>query len=207
MYVGQTTQTPNQRFCQHRRDARSDKRRKLTISHAIHKYGWTGFTNHILEVCESQDELDNAEKYWISHYECRAPHGYNLDAGGRGSGIKADETRAKMSKSKMGHATSDAAKEKLSKAHKGKQRPPEVIQKMKEGMAKRMARLGKDNKGCGPIKHSEETKEKIANSLRGRKMSAESRRKRDETYAKKRLAKLLRESETCQMSSEKSSPY
>ena len=53
------------------------------ITAAISKYGKDNFDREILQWCETRDELNAAEKYWISKYDA-TNKGYNLSAGGEG---------------------------------------------------------------------------------------------------------------------------
>jgi hypothetical protein len=50
---------------------------------ALRKYGLENFTIEILEVCNSLEELNNKEVYWISNFQStNSILGYNLDSGG-----------------------------------------------------------------------------------------------------------------------------
>lgn len=57
----------------------------LLLRKAIEKYGFTNFKKEILEVCSTQEQLNQREIYWIT--ELRATErgvGYNIAAGGTG---------------------------------------------------------------------------------------------------------------------------
>lgn len=94
-YIGQTTRTLEERIYEHRHC------KKTAIGKAIQKYGWSKetFKVEILEVCETLEQLNEREKFWIAKYNSIAPNGYNLTEGGS-IGIpgkpKSDETRANM---------------------------------------------------------------------------------------------------------------
>jgi group I intron endonuclease len=50
---------------------------------ALRKYGLENFTIEILEICNSLEELNNKEIYWISELQStNSIFGYNLDSGG-----------------------------------------------------------------------------------------------------------------------------
>ena len=52
---------------------------------AIQKYGVENFNKEILEVCESVEDLNEREKYWISFYDStNRSIGYNIALGGNG---------------------------------------------------------------------------------------------------------------------------
>ena len=74
IYIGQKKAT---RFIEHYKG--SGKR--LWVS--IKKYGFDNFKVELIEECESQEELDEREKYWIAACDARNPDvGYNLAKGG-----------------------------------------------------------------------------------------------------------------------------
>jgi len=68
---------------------------------AIKKYGKNNFKKEILQECKSQEELNNAEIYWINELNSRDKKiGYNIALGGDGkcAGTKlSDETKQKIS--------------------------------------------------------------------------------------------------------------
>lgn len=52
---------------------------------AIQKYGKANFKKDILQICNTQEELDNAEKYWIDKYNAVSDKNfYNIAEGGLG---------------------------------------------------------------------------------------------------------------------------
>lgn len=53
------------------------------IKAAIQKYGLKNFTKSVLEECESKEELNDREIYWISEKNSKE-EGYNLTGGGTG---------------------------------------------------------------------------------------------------------------------------
>lgn len=102
---------------------------------AIQKYGWDNFEHTIIAKDLSKEEADELEKYYIQKYNSTdSEYGYNRSIGGQ-------------------HIVTDAAREKMSIAHKGK---PAW------------------NKGKSI---SEETKQKISNTLTGSHLSEETRQK------------------------------
>src|ERR1035437_10666002 len=91
-YIGQTIQALMDRVYRHR-----SKISKTAISLAIAKYGFDYFNISILQECQTQDELNVAEEYWIKYLNTLAPNGYNLKEGGGSKGKATAETRLKMS--------------------------------------------------------------------------------------------------------------
>ena len=74
-YVGQTTRTLKERFSEH---AQADS----LLGRAIQKYGAENFSREVLAKCETQEELDAQEKFYIKKLDCKHPKGYNANDGG-----------------------------------------------------------------------------------------------------------------------------
>lgn len=193
VYVGQTTRDPEERFVEHRSNAKNKRvRGRQAITLAIHKHGWESFSQEILETCSSQEELNLAETIWIERYNCMCPNGYNLTTGGGNAGKPSDETRAKMSKSMtgiphgpmsdeqkairsragIGRIFSEDRKRRISESQIGKIRSPESIKKMIESKTGKKLPL-RTAEHCRRIseakvggRHSEETKKKLSEASR-----------------------------------------
>lgn len=119
------------------------------LEYAIKKYGWDNFRCEIIEECESLDEMNLKESYWIHYYNSNDLNiGYNLDSGGGHNKQHHQSTKDKMSKSALGKPKSpehcrNIAKAKLGTTHepwqqgkiwvmKGEERyflPPDEAQK------------------------------------------------------------------------------
>lgn len=87
---------------------------------AIIKYGWTDFTTTILYDRVTIDEANIIESLCIEQHSTLFPAGYNLTGGGR-VGLLSDETKRRISNSKVGHAHSDETKRRISESMKGNQ--------------------------------------------------------------------------------------
>lgn len=140
-YVGKTLQSIELRWKRHLRT-----QHKSALHKAIDKYGLSSF--EVKELCRVPVELLNQqEQRWISKLNTLSPNGYNLTLGGDGSyGFKHDEK----------------AKDKMSKAKKGK--PISKITKLalEEALKKNHPRKG--------VILTEETKVKISKANTGHKM-------------------------------------
>lgn len=77
IYVGQTKRTLEERFNEH-------KKADTYIGNAVRKYGEENFLCIVLEECETQEELNEAEIKWIAKLNCLRPNGYNCTTGGEG---------------------------------------------------------------------------------------------------------------------------
>lgn len=108
-YIGQTIKSPDRRINEH-----FQGRRRSAIALAIKKHGAMNFTRHVLQVCDSQSEMDDAEVEWIQRLGTVAPGGYNIALGGKGQGAVSEEIRAKIARSKSGIARPDWVREKIS---------------------------------------------------------------------------------------------
>ena len=97
-YVGQTTQTVEERFKEHKRCKTSN------IGRAIRKHGAENFSAAILKVCESQEKLNCWERHFIKSRGTRWPNGYNNTDGGEGGWERTSESVVKMSRSGMKHS-------------------------------------------------------------------------------------------------------
>lgn len=112
IYIGQTTRTLKQRMAEHKSST------DTAIGHAINKYGLENFKSETVEECETLDELNEREIFWIAHYNCIAPNGYNLKEGGK-NGTHSAETRAKLSEINKGKKLSPETCKKISDSKKG----------------------------------------------------------------------------------------
>jgi group I intron endonuclease len=57
----------------------------IILKYAIEKYGEENFTKQILQECKTQNELNDAEIYWIEFYNATDKKiGYNIALGGAG---------------------------------------------------------------------------------------------------------------------------
>lgn len=105
------------------------------INNARKKYGVENFKTEILDECETLEEANELEKYYIKKLNTKFPNGYNLTNGGEGiEGFEhSEETRKKIAETKKGERNpqygktpwnkgmtmNDELREKLSKSHVG----------------------------------------------------------------------------------------
>lgn len=147
----------------------------VILKKAIKKYGKENFEKFLIQFCETKEELDKQEVFWIAEYRKRGLAQYNVADGGDGvkgipawnKGIKpSEETRKKLSEAMKVHAynkgrhLSEETKKKISEAHKGKHYSEETKRKMSE------SHKGKNIWMKG--RHfSEETKKKMSEAHKG----------------------------------------
>ena len=181
-YVGQTSD-PEFRWRKHRKASLDCP----YLHRAIRKYGRKNFDFTLIQRCESAEEANTQEIYWITRLGTLAPNGYNLKEGGLGGGLDSLETRLKKSFSKQGKRNSfygkkhsDESKRKISEAKKGQKLQltgedllRRQIQKTFLGKAHsaetrakmKAAHTGEKHNFFGKT-HSEETKRKMSESRR-----------------------------------------
>lgn len=146
-YVGQTvTHRQNKgkyrpygvrrRFAEHCSNAMCNTKpsQSSCLYNAIRQHGTEAFTYHELELCDI-GSMDAREKYWIDHYGCTYPEGFNLTTGGAkhfqtiatvqvpprsqprprgGCEFRSADTRARMSVSMKAASATDDVKAKRS---------------------------------------------------------------------------------------------
>jgi len=153
IYVGQTTQKFEARKSSH---IYQSKKPEYYFHRALAKYGAHLFIWKIEKECETKEELNQAEEFYMNYYNSRDPEcGFNIkEAGSRGK--HTEETKKKISAIKIGKKMSP-----LSEQHKKK-------------ISERT--IGSNNPFYGK-KHSEETKMKLRMINTGKIKSEETKAK------------------------------
>ena len=122
------------------------------INKAREKYGLESWSVEILKECDSSEELNHWEMYFIEKFNTKRPFGYNLNDGGKGqSGFHhSEESKTKISNSKKG-------------VNKGIPRTEETKKKISEAKRGIRTSLGMTNHH-----HSIETKKKLSQAHKGK---------------------------------------
>lgn len=166
----------------------------ILITRSIRKYGKKNFVKEILEYCNSQNELNKREIYWIAFFNStNIEIGYNIANGGLGPGLGMEpwnkgkhlyeETKEKISKANKGRRFSKEVNDKKGRKGElnsfyGKKHSDESRKKMSENHAdisgdkNPMVKLKKN-----PIKYNE-WKNKAGKGMRGKKITPEQKEKR-----------------------------
>ncbi len=147
VYVGQTIVDILIRFEQHCCKTSNC----VALRNAIMKHGRENFKIESVFQSDSLEELNKREKELIEELKSLSPNGYNLRTGGDRFSLS-DETRKKMSKSKLGVPKSEETKRRMSEAWKGVPKPKSL--EWRENQSIKMT--GK--------KHSSESKRKMSNA-------------------------------------------
>ncbi len=107
VYIGQTIMTLEERFYFH---CNPSKDNKMLICRSIKKYGKDNFIKEIIEYCETLEQSNIREEYWVNYYDARNKKiGYNIRPGG-GNSLKTEEFRKRISE---GIKNSEKAKNKV----------------------------------------------------------------------------------------------
>ena len=76
-YVGQIRQSIEKRFIQH-------AKANSPLGNAMQDCGLENFTIEIIEECETQEQANLQERFWIKVLNSKMPDGYNRSSGGEG---------------------------------------------------------------------------------------------------------------------------
>ena len=149
---------------------------------ALKKYGRKNFKCELIENCETKEDLDKKEIYWIAFYRNKNDC-YNITEGGQGrSATHSKETRKKLSKSLTGRIILNEARENMSNAHKGIRVTEESKLKISKALKGRVfseehrKNLSKSHIGI-PNPHSKEWREKVSQANKGKKRTETSKEK------------------------------
>ena len=160
VYIGITSKPVNDRWLNGRGYVRNDH-----FWRAIKKYGWANINHEILETALSREEAANAEKRYIKEFRSNEPqYGYNMTDGGEKGARHTEQSRKKLSASKMGKSYNvgvpftEERKKHLSENHAdvsgennpmyGKRKPQEEIERRQ---AHRAYKTGSENQTARPI--------------------------------------------------------
>ena len=98
-YIGQTVFPINKRWSAHKYASFKSKRKSKSALHsAIFRYGIKNFGIKIITHCNSIEEMNHREQYYIKLFNTLAPNGYNLDNGGKNK-LASEQTKKKMRES------------------------------------------------------------------------------------------------------------
>jgi len=154
------------------------------LNRAIKKYGKGNFVKEILCKCNSLEELNDKEKYYIKEYNTKVPYGYNLTDGGEGNlgWIPSNDTRKKNSEAHMGEKNYFFGKRRddHSEKMKGKNNPMYGIRRFgKENPMYGKKRLDNMKRNRHP-----DVRKKVSEGLKNHIVTEETKRKIRESLIK-----------------------
>jgi group I intron endonuclease len=120
LYVGQTTQSLEERFRQH---CKASNVGTMRICRAIQKYGKEHFQIRLLQAGSSPEELGRLEVKWSDLLNTMSPNGYNLQVGDAGSRKHNEESLVKIREARARQVFSSETREKFSKRSQGEGSP------------------------------------------------------------------------------------
>jgi len=153
------------------------------IYYALKKYGFDSFDVEILDYCFEQDQMDDAECYWITFYDT-INNGYNIREGGS-RGQWSDEMRLLISERTKAamkiHKHSPETIQRIADKLRGQTRPDEVKQLMSKN---RKGKGCKENNAWYGNPLPEDHRKKIGDGNRGKIRSEETKKKISEASKK-----------------------
>jgi group I intron endonuclease len=149
IYVGKTNRSLEERFSGHIKSAKNKVNRYLYDS--MNHHGYHSFEIIEIETCNSDEQLNEREKFWIKELNSLYPNGYNMTEGGDGGNtLKSwSEEERKLLYKMQGNK------------RRGK-RPPEFSQTMSEASKKRELEKSEEKKKEVSQKISKTLKEKYS---------------------------------------------
>jgi len=216
VYVGKSVDIKD-RIIHHSNELLGNRHRSDHLQKAWNKYGKENFQFETLKLCKKED-LDKWEKYYIyEKYNSFNPNcGYNLKRGGEG-GPLSSETKIKIGIANKGKKRTEELKKsisermkglkhtedqnkKKSERMKGKKRNEETKRKISESQkGRKRNKLSEEHKrkiglsGLGK-KRTELTKQNISNSLKGRRLSEDHKKKMSERLVTEESKRKMSES-------------
>ena len=182
IYVGKTTRPLKERISEHCRQKNSS----LT-DRAMRKHNLQDFRIEILEQCETIEQLNEREIFWIAELDCKQPKGYNLTDGGDGLTGCSDSTRQKLSEINTGKKMSDESRAKLSAAQTEIANRPGESERRSKWMTDYYARPGSLEK------KSAEQKKRFENPVEREKARQRSTGRKHKNSAKMKMSSAKKE--------------
>lgn len=176
VYIGQTTTTIEKRWLKHKCSRNCQKTKHIHFYRALCKYGVEQFyVEEITHVdCTTKkkliEELNRLERLYILQFNS-FKNGYNSTAGGEGMlhFTMSEKTRQKLSRINKGKKLSEETRRKMCLSRKGRKMTEESkrrLSKSKIGIIPSQEHIRKSALKHIGLKMSNETKQKIYNSLK-----------------------------------------
>lgn len=153
----------------------------ILLKRAIKKYGKENFRKEILEHCESLDNLDERERFWIKELNS-VELGYNLTFGGTGgdtftNNVNKKEIREKLKKRTYSKEIKEIRLKNLTPFQSGENHPNFGKKQTEETKNKRKKKFLENGYPMENKNHTEESKQKIRQKKIGVKQINETKLK------------------------------
>ena len=186
VYIGSAVNYSKRKYS-HLYELRRNKHHSKILQNHYNKYGESDLHFSVLLGCEKEDLIRN-EQFFIDSYN---PYFNICRTAGSCMGNKnllgfnfSEESKEKMRQSHLGIKFSKERKDKMSKSMKGIKKPPFTIEHRNNiGIA---AKNNANNKGSH-WSLSEETKKKIGDARRGKRLSDETKKKMKSSWIIRKL--------------------
>jgi group I intron endonuclease len=127
---------------------------------AFRKYGLENFNKEILEVCESIEELNEREKYWISFYDStNRSIGYNISLGGNGGDTLSKHPNKEEIGKRIGESNKKLWEDEAYKTNMSEIRKNQITEETREKLSKLS---NGENNGMHRKSHKVEAKDKMS---------------------------------------------
>lgn len=161
IYIGKTIKTLTERMSRHFWSA--IKNSPYYLHKSIKKYGKENFIIEEIEVCNSLEQLNEREIYWIKELNSKIPNGYNMTDGGEGADTFTNNPNKEIIRKKI---RDKLIGKKLTKKHIkniiiGKKNNP-----MSDENRQKISIINKNNKYALGYKHTNNAKIKISKNHR-----------------------------------------
>lgn len=136
----------------------------LILNNAINKYGKENFKKETIEICNTKEDLNKKEKFWIKELKSQNREvGYNISDGGSGGDTFSNNPNKEIIRERH----------RISITERNKKDGGWSSDPLKRKELSIKANLARTMKGYS---HSRETRDKIGDAHRGKEVSEESRK-------------------------------
>ena len=173
-YIGESkSKDVNWRWREHKRKIEINKGCPA-LRDAVKKYGIENFEFSVIIIC-FDDERFKYEKEYIKKYNSVVPNGYNITGGGEGGGFQGKKHTEQVktdirNQSKPKYIDNPELRKQISERNKIMMSNPEVREKIKNGLlnSEKWKKVIEEKRigNYKQIKHGEEAKNKISESLK-----------------------------------------
>lgn len=138
------------------------------IKRAIKYHGPENFYRSILEVCDTAEEMYEAESRWVDEEWMNRRDTYNCRLGGLGGCSPSEESKLKNSETNKGRVFTDEHRRKLSEAAKRRGSNVKKGHRFGPMSDEEKSKRSAANKGRRPYVMTDETRQRMSEAAKGR---------------------------------------